>query len=185
MHQSKWFSSLSNFEQHLGVEHDSDLTAAERLLLSKTAITTRDHDRSECPLCSIPLTLAGGLHNHLANHLERLAVHALPRHLYAVDGEEAGDKASQGAPKAQSRSFDFSDATELSWHSCEVDSSDEMPVHSPAVADDTKNESEQSAKDDEAVGEGSDIASPSTVQQALNNRPPLGEMIPTYQYGLE
>lgn len=61
-------------------EHHAGAMVGQQLItISDTAEYTSSDARQSCPVCLEEINVGGGLHNHLANHFERLAAFAFPR----------------------------------------------------------------------------------------------------------
>lgn len=69
-------------------EHHAGVMVGQQLItISDTAEYTSSDARQSCPVCLEEINVGSGLHNHLANHFERLAAFAFPRDI-STAGEE-------------------------------------------------------------------------------------------------
>ena len=94
-HASETYYSAAAFKQHVHEEHSSTMTVPELdQVLHSSEIVSHEVDR-ECPFCSCNMVDADQLQNHIATHLQRIALFALPRSHDIQDASEAGSSSSQ------------------------------------------------------------------------------------------
>ncbi|KAF5581817.1 heat shock factor (HSF)-type DNA-binding protein [Fusarium pseudocircinatum] len=88
MHQPSWrcrdhpdtlYVTGADFKRHLLREHDRVLSGEQLEDLTNVSKLGRVDDRDTCPICFDEQPFPKGLTNHLANHLERIALFPLPR----------------------------------------------------------------------------------------------------------
>ncbi|QGI66328.1 hypothetical protein CEK26_010283 [Fusarium fujikuroi] len=88
LHRSSWrcrdhpdilYATSESFQRHLLLEHDRDLSGEQLEDFANVSRLGRVDDRDSCPICFEEQPFPKGLTNHLANHLERIALFALPR----------------------------------------------------------------------------------------------------------
>lgn len=123
-HRSLWrcyqhpqlvYTSPAELKEHLEEQHGSHLTHAQMdSFVGLGRVTTPDR-RSICPICLQLAPFARGLENHLAHHLERFALFALPRGPYDDDDDEDGNNsnAQQVTDRSSQDWGDDSDKSEL------------------------------------------------------------------------
>ena len=102
-HPETVYLSPDGLKQHLHQSHyQSHLADAQvETLVDLSAISVPD-DRPSCPVCSQDGPFPKGLENHLASHLERIAMFALPR---AVEEAGSAQAKSGGRSSGDSREF--------------------------------------------------------------------------------
>ena len=99
-HINAVFRSSSNLEDHLHREHPGSFPEEQLSSIIRVGETSAIDLRQACPICFVAATMEGGMQNHIANHLERLAVFVLPKD---VDGiEDELDGASSAASRGRS-----------------------------------------------------------------------------------
>ena len=106
-HSTKAFSSRLEFEQHLTQMHAQKRGWMELnniVSAGETVSTLPDHD---CPFCLHTADSLDALQNHIATHLQRVALFALPRSTDLEDGSSLGDGASGQANVQDSRQDDM------------------------------------------------------------------------------
>ena len=96
-HINAVFRSSSNLEDHLHREHPGSFPEEQLSSIIRVGETSAIDLRQACPICFVAVTMEGGLQNHIANHLERLAVFSLPKDVDSTEDE------SDGASSAASR----------------------------------------------------------------------------------
>jgi hypothetical protein len=96
-HINAVFLSSSSLEDHLHREHPGSFPEEQLSSIIRVGETSATDLRQACPICFVAATIEGGLQNHIANHLERLAVFALPKDVDSTEDE------SDGASSAASR----------------------------------------------------------------------------------
>ena len=89
-HPELLYKSPDRLKLHLQMDHASRLTDGQMDSLVELSGVSVSDERSHCPICFEPGPFAKGLENHLAHHLERFAMFALPRPVQ--DGISAVDK---------------------------------------------------------------------------------------------
>ena len=109
-HPEHVYSSAAGLRNHLTAEHTGNLTDDELDGLVEVYSSTLVDDRTHCPVCLQAPPFANGMANHLANHLERAALFALPRSQPEADESEAGSADTQ-RKRAGSRGSFASDGT--------------------------------------------------------------------------
>lgn len=126
-HSNAFFRSPELLTNHLRTPHTSSLTKSQISDLVDVAETSLIDERTFCPICLIDGPFQKGLHNHLANHLERIALFALPRGIgEAVEGSNASSNAAQGMG-ARSQNSWSSDSLAFSDHGSAPDENIELP----------------------------------------------------------
>jgi tetratricopeptide (TPR) repeat protein len=114
-HSEAVFRSPEVLADHLHTQHSESLTESQISDLVDAAETSPIDERVVCPICLGEGPFTKGLQNHLANHLERIALFALPRGSGdAEDGSNASSNAPRGVGAVSqaswwSRSLTFSD----------------------------------------------------------------------------
>lgn len=89
-HPELLYKSLDRLKLHLQRDHASSLTNEQMDSLVEFSGVSVSDERSHCPICFESAPFTKGLENHLAHHLERLAMFALPRPVQ--DGVSTADK---------------------------------------------------------------------------------------------
>ena len=89
-----YFSALT-FKQHLHQEHSPVLSGSEVEEALRTSEIVSDAVARACPLCNCSMSDSSQLQNHIATHLQRIALFALPRSHDIQDASEAGSSSSQ------------------------------------------------------------------------------------------
>ncbi|KAF2823767.1 hypothetical protein CC86DRAFT_371989 [Ophiobolus disseminans] len=116
-HPGAVYKSSIGLEDHLRREHADSLPDSQLPAIVKVGETTTVDVRSTCPICcaSTDTEGLGDLHNHIANHLERIATFALPTNL-EEDADGASSMASRGGSESDgSRNMSgFSDSSDTS-----------------------------------------------------------------------
>ncbi|OJD38859.1 macro domain-containing protein [Diplodia corticola] len=114
-HSHAVYSSQAGIRSHLDDAHGGDLSEMQiRQLIGVAEASTCD-SRDYCPICfagADDLGVAGNLHNHIANHLERFASFALPRITQMEDDKSA---ASMDAYHGRGSSSDETEAASSHW----------------------------------------------------------------------
>ncbi|KAF5706134.1 wd40 repeat protein [Fusarium globosum] len=82
-HPDVLHATSASFQRHLLLEHDRDLSGGQLEDFANVSKLGRVDDRDSCPICFEEQPFPKGLTNHLANHLERIALFALPRTISA------------------------------------------------------------------------------------------------------
>ncbi|RBQ77434.1 hypothetical protein FVER14953_21696 [Fusarium verticillioides] len=78
-HPDALYATAADFKRHLLREHDRGLSGEQLEDLAAVSRLGRVDDRDICPICFEEQPFPKGLTNHLANHLERIALFSLPR----------------------------------------------------------------------------------------------------------
>lgn len=102
------FLSSSNLEDHLHREHPGSFPEKQLSSIVRVGETSAIDLRQACPICFVATTMEGGMQNHIANHLERLAVFALPKDVDSAEDESDG--ASSAASRGRSVGSSYSDS---------------------------------------------------------------------------
>jgi hypothetical protein len=110
-HPAAIYKSSVGLQDHLRREHADSFPDSQLAAIVTVAETTTIDVRTTCPICCAPADTPGlgDFHNHLANHLERIATFALPSGL----GEDS-DGASSEASRGRSNSSSSRNMTDLS-----------------------------------------------------------------------
>ncbi|KAG9499648.1 hypothetical protein J7337_008107 [Fusarium musae] len=94
MHRPRWrcrdhpeglYETSASFQSHLLREHDRGFSGEQLEDLANVSRLGCVDDRTACPICFEEQPFANGLTNHLANHLERIALFSLPRTISSDD----------------------------------------------------------------------------------------------------
>ncbi|KAF5698711.1 kinase domain-containing protein [Fusarium mundagurra] len=94
MHRPSWrcrdhpealYATSASFQSHLLQEHDRGISGEQLADLTNVSKLGRVDDRDACPICFEKRPFPKGLTNHLANHLERIALFSLPRTISSDD----------------------------------------------------------------------------------------------------
>ncbi|KAF2262112.1 hypothetical protein CC78DRAFT_520841 [Lojkania enalia] len=109
-HPNTIYSTQSGFKGHLRQNHSNSISEQQFDSIMKVAETSTVDLRPRCPICFAEANMEGGLQNHLANHLERLAAFSLPK-----DVDDADDESSVGSSAASQGSSQ--DLSEITFHS--------------------------------------------------------------------
>ena len=118
-HPSAVFRSREGLSQHLCQVHADSFPEHQLDSIVKVGGTSTVDVRESCPICLVPADIVeGGLQNHIANHLERIASFSLPSSA-AGDGSDGGSSAaSRGGSATTGSSQDLGDGdSELSFGS--------------------------------------------------------------------
>jgi len=99
-HINAVFRSSSSLEDHLHRGHPGSFPEEQLSSIIRVGETSAIDLRQACPICFVAVTMERGLQNHIANHLERLAVFALPKDVDSTEGELDG--ASSAASRGRS-----------------------------------------------------------------------------------
>lgn len=73
-HPDAWYAPSASFQSHLLLDHDRSLSGEQLEDLTNVFKLGRVDDRNVCPICFEEQPFLKGLTNHLANHLERIAL---------------------------------------------------------------------------------------------------------------
>jgi hypothetical protein len=90
-------------EDHFRTEHSDSFPESQLPTIVKVGETTTLDVRSTCPICRAPADTEGlgDLHNHIANHLERIATFAIPKD-NGLDSGGASSAESRGRSQSES-----------------------------------------------------------------------------------
>ncbi|OCL09406.1 hypothetical protein AOQ84DRAFT_388198, partial [Glonium stellatum] len=123
-HTDAVFESPELLERHLGTQHAEKLTESQIADLIAVAETSLIDERQICPICLVEGHFERGLQNHLANHLERIALFALPRPSNeTIKDSNTCSNASQGVGAR----------SQATWSSSSLPSSDQESSSDKAV----------------------------------------------------
>lgn len=113
-HPDAVYKSHAGLESHLRRKHLNSFPESQLPTIVKIGETTTVDKRSICPICYAPADIEGlgDFHNHIANHLERIATFALPN----GTGDDSNG-ASSVASRGRSASSDSRNLSSLSSHS--------------------------------------------------------------------
>ena len=89
-HINAVFRSSSSLKDHLHREHPGSFPEEQLSSIIRVGETSAIDLRQACPICFVAATMEGGLQNHIANHLERLAVFVLPKDIDSIEDESDG-----------------------------------------------------------------------------------------------
>ncbi|KAF2205846.1 hypothetical protein GQ43DRAFT_459672 [Delitschia confertaspora ATCC 74209] len=97
-HLNAVFLSQTGLEDHLRWAHSNTVAEYQFASIVRIGETSAIDTREKCPICFASADMEGGLQNHIAHHLERLAAFALPKDLDTVedDPDGASSVASRG-----------------------------------------------------------------------------------------
>lgn len=95
-HPDHVYTSESGLRSHWATDHAGTMTEEQIEDMVDVFSSTLIDDREHCPICFLKQPFANGMANHLANHLERAALFALPRNHPDPDGSEDGSLDSHG-----------------------------------------------------------------------------------------
>jgi hypothetical protein len=124
--------------EHLRREHSDSFPDSQLPAIVKVGETTTVDIRLNCPICYAPTATEGlgDFHNHIANHLERIATFALPTGM-----EDESDGASSAASRGRSDSGSSRNISDLSLPSEVTVESDEVGSQPRAGEDRSSSES--------------------------------------------
>ncbi|KAF5966741.1 WD40 repeat-like protein [Fusarium bulbicola] len=91
-HPDALHATSATLQRHLLQKHGRSLSGEQLEDLANVSKLGRVDDRDACPICFEEQPFPKGLTNHLANHLERIALFALPR---AISGDGKNEDESQ------------------------------------------------------------------------------------------
>ena len=94
-HPSEKFNSALSFKQHLQDDCYQTLPEAELDRLVSANETFSNDVTQGCPFCLCNIEDAHKFQNHIATHLQRIALFALPRSINIEDASEAGSFSSK------------------------------------------------------------------------------------------
>ncbi|CAE7008648.1 MACRO domain containing protein [Pyrenophora teres f. teres] len=101
-HPAAMYNSQIGLENHFRHQHPDSFSEVQLLTAVKVGETTTIDMRAKCPICYAPADMEGlgDFHNHIANHLERIATFALP-HSREDDEDGTSSVASRGSSDSQ------------------------------------------------------------------------------------
>lgn len=110
-HTGAVYKSNAALEEHFRREHADSIPESQLSAIVKVGETTTVDVRTQCPICLAPADTEGlgDFHNHIANHLERIATFALPN-----GNEDESDGASSAASRGHSESSQSRNLSDLS-----------------------------------------------------------------------
>ncbi|KAF2474226.1 uncharacterized protein BDR25DRAFT_385695 [Lindgomyces ingoldianus] len=124
-HTTAIYKSKLGLEDHLRRKHSDSFPEHQLTSIIKVSETSTIDLRQKCPICFAQADMEGGLQNHIANHLERLASFALPKDIDTA-GDES-DVASSVASRGRSGTTESSqDLSSVSFHTGSVSVKDEQ-----------------------------------------------------------
>jgi hypothetical protein len=129
-HPAAIYKSNTGLEDHLRREHSDSLPESQLPAIVKVGETTTVDVRVKCPICCASSDTEGldDFHNHIANHLERIATFALP-----IGTEDESDGASSAASRGRSESSESRDMSGLSLPSDTTDNSENVARINPEL----------------------------------------------------
>lgn len=120
-HPTAVYGTQNGLREHLQQNHADSFPESQLDSIVRIGETSTVDMRQTCPICSAPADMEGlgGMQNHIANHLERIATFALPKN---VDDESDGVSsiASRGETNSNG-SQDLSDVSFVSGSSNDED----------------------------------------------------------------
>lgn len=118
-HPAAVYKTSAGLEDHLQREHGDSIPNSQLPAIVKVGETTTVDLRTTCPICCVHVDTEGlgDFHNHIANHLERIATFALPSGM-EEDSDGASSEASRGRSDSRS-SRNISDLSSVSDDSVE------------------------------------------------------------------
>ncbi|CEJ62662.1 hypothetical protein PMG11_11156 [Penicillium brasilianum] len=113
-HSDQTFSKTEEYQEHLRNRHINYDDEISMTSISHASISTLTSPDRCCPICSLTMSTATALQDHIALHLERLSLFSLPRHV----GEDDSDVNDAGSDEANfafdgSRDEDFEEDLDL------------------------------------------------------------------------
>lgn len=103
-HFGALFTSRELLASHLRQEHSRSVGELEISDLLDIAEASLADERKTCPICHADGPFKRGIQNHIANHLERIALFALPRGLDVIEDASAASNHGVGASSRGSSS---------------------------------------------------------------------------------
>jgi hypothetical protein len=124
-HPAAIYKTSTGLEEHFRREHADSFPESQLSAIVKVGETTTVDVRDHCPICSAPAHTdgLGDFHNHIANHLERIATFALP-----IGNEDESDGASSVASRGRSESSQSRNMSDLSLPSDATDNLEAVPT---------------------------------------------------------
>ncbi|KAH7074703.1 hypothetical protein BKA63DRAFT_415264 [Paraphoma chrysanthemicola] len=110
-HPAAIYKTSNGLEEHLRREHSDSFPESQLPAIVKVGETSTVDIRPSCPICFATTATEGlgDFHNHIANHLERIATFALPNGM-----EDESDGASSAASRGRSESGSSRNISDLS-----------------------------------------------------------------------
>lgn len=110
-HPAAVYKTSIGLEDHFRHQHADNFLDSQLPAIVRVGETTTVDERRNCPICSAPADIVGpgDFHNHIANHLERIATFALPN-----DTEDNSDGGSSAASRGRSVSSESRNMSDLS-----------------------------------------------------------------------
>ncbi|CAM1509045.1 Fc.00g027840.m01.CDS01 [Cosmosporella sp. VM-42] len=105
-HQDCVYTSPEGLRNHLESEHEGAIKEAQIADLIRLCAFNFEDARKVCPICFQQQPFTRGLTNHLANHLERFALFALPRFHVEVENSAEGNEVSRRNQRGSRTSLD-------------------------------------------------------------------------------
>ncbi|KAF2181759.1 hypothetical protein K469DRAFT_691838 [Zopfia rhizophila CBS 207.26] len=128
-HPNAVYRSKSGLEEHLRGEHSDNFPDHQLASIIKVGETSAIDLRQKCPICFAKADMEGGLQNHLANHLERIASFSLPKDIDTMDDKSDGGSSAASLGSSQDLSTISFDSNSISGQ--EDDISPEKPGQTP------------------------------------------------------
>ena len=108
-HSHQVYDTLSGYEKHMQDHHDGYGDEISGNLLARTSQSVSQSPDRACPVCDASLSTSKTLQNHIALHLDRLALFSLPRDVSGEDNDSGGVASDEAHVAAEdSRIDDFS-----------------------------------------------------------------------------
>jgi hypothetical protein len=122
-HSAAVYKTSSGLEDHFRREHADSFPESQLSAIVKVGETTTVDIRPKCPICSAVAETEGlgDFHNHIANHLERIATFALP-----TSTEDESDGASGVASRGRSESSESRNMSDFSLPSDSIAKSETL-----------------------------------------------------------
>ena len=98
---SAHFDSEHTFQKHLIKKHGGDAATNQRLL-ETCAVASNEALDMDCPLCQKQLSSSKLWMKHLGHHLEQLALHAIPKHIFTLESDDESVGTGQSARSSES-----------------------------------------------------------------------------------
>jgi O-acetyl-ADP-ribose deacetylase (regulator of RNase III) len=110
-HPNAVYKTSIGLKEHYRSQHADNFTESQLSAIVRVGETTTIDERSSCPLCCAPANIEGlgDFHNHIANHLERIATFALPN-----GTEDDSDGASSAASRGRSDGSETRNMSDIS-----------------------------------------------------------------------
>ena len=142
-HPHELYISVATFRQHVCTDHGHTLQEPEfSQLLHISETTVSDSATRACPLCYCNTQDSQQLQNHIATHLQRVALFALPRSHDVQNASEAGSSSSRANALGQeSQDLETESESEDGRHAIESDN--ELILAHPDVDQSSKDNRER------------------------------------------